>query len=1340
MDFLTLLRALDLEPVNDSVIVKMIDSVVFQGHRIDLKEMGHELTEALVRLISDDNKSVEVGEGARTVELFRDVKLPELNQNQYVLRKLEHKVVLLTKSGSSWKSLERELKRRMRKGNRNEHGAGEWAREIFAVSWSGSSDGGNDGQVRVNTNNHQNEKKINIESSDESDGEILKASELIKWLDGQDGKYNVKGYEPMDVVSNCFEGEHENETMDVDEQDEENKRLMEEIMRNFVNPKMKSSPSQTAKVRLIELDNFENPDVQFADLYTKAKDFTVHWLQAFPGGGFIWKKTYGPLKFSRMKLTPISYQEDKWFPYLEHKAWQNIICICGVAGMGKTTFLTHMAYELKRKYKNRLVCFINLKQFSDLLEAMHVKKLNMILFADLILKYLNIDQDLDRNDWNIFKTAINMLEGSRMEPKVELLMDGLDRMSQKGRQLLLDYLEAEMALFENWSSFRVWITTKPHLKYGIEQAFSIVSYDLEALSSADVMDYFGMQDDLSDFDHSFKIRKVAHSLFSPSLKSYLKIDVRGLLAPAERMCAFQTFMKLNDYPSPFKLNATLIMKQIIMPNVKNYYIKSFLDDDPTLSKEDKVNKVDDILRKYIPLAICACSGGNGRPTGAIYWTEDETNLEDKKDLLDFGLVTTKKDGKVLFIHPAYPAYILAEYYLNYLPDHTINLDFFLNNILARDGCDLIRQFYDEGFVLGVKEHIFSSWSDLLRTFLIKTYFLSNNDFDHDHVQTTTNVLQLAIIDKRLNLAKLLLWSFSQNYHLLECQRLIKRKVLARISDVGKTNCKSYSKKFNPISGGYHHVELSSLSLAILFGDRELVHSMYQILGKEGDAHIQTFSSADHFHYSPLHLSVIGCNQMSFSYLCRERHMSPNKQDNRGHLPLHLIFYNRWILKFPSIELGNVDVESDIIREVHICKYYEDQLDPEWNERIGQLPDRAGHLPLLASRFVQSYMRIQMKEGENFQHKRISQPWKICYYRSYVSYRDLTISLCGRTLINFKKKVKKEFGVVRPPFHFACSQGYLPVIKAMLEKNVNLNIKDKHNRTALYVALCKQNMHVVQYLMEQGINRDDSQLINGLPLLHYVAVQNFAPAVAYLVQELKVPVDQRAKEGDNCTALHMACFAGCLEAAKKLIELGADVNSKDDEDYTPLLHATQENSNTNLKVVKLLIEKGADLTAVCEGGKTCLHLAMIAGREKETRLSLVQLLLDHTQGLLDINGVNSGGQSPLHFACEKEGNIDILKILVEYGANVNLQDHEGRSPLNIFCSDNGTDTAMALYLINQKVNIFQVNNAGQNSLNLLSERNPSLVKLMYSAWKSNLTDSIKARIDDVVEGSDDIEQD
>jgi WD40 repeat protein len=141
-----------------------------------------------------------------------------------------------------------------------------------------------------------------------------------------------------------------------------------------------------------------------------------------------------------------------------------------------------------------------------------------------------------------------------------------------------------------------------------------------------------------------------------------------------------------------------------------------------------------------------------------------------------------------------------------------------------------------------------------------------------------------------------------------------------------------------------------------------------------------------------------------------------------------------------------------------------------------------------------------------------------------------------------------------------------------------------------------------------------------------------------------------------TPIHLACLAGNTEEVMSMLKQdGHLVHTRDRED-TPLHCATTE------EVARLLIAWNADVNARGWMGQTPLHVAAAQGR-----LALVHLLIQHGA---DVNAQAShNGFTPLHEAIwqarsvERE-NEDIIRLLLENGANVYARDLQGRTPFHI----------------------------------------------------------------------------
>jgi ankyrin repeat protein len=148
-----------------------------------------------------------------------------------------------------------------------------------------------------------------------------------------------------------------------------------------------------------------------------------------------------------------------------------------------------------------------------------------------------------------------------------------------------------------------------------------------------------------------------------------------------------------------------------------------------------------------------------------------------------------------------------------------------------------------------------------------------------------------------------------------------------------------------------------------------------------------------------------------------------------------------------------------------------------------------------------------------------------------------------------------------------------------------------------------------------------------------------------------------------TPLHYAAYHGSLESIKMLVKAGADLEAKDDFGRTPLLSERDEDA------ARLLLRLGAAVdpeTAVRQGrngilakylkdprvprkGPHIANLLMIALGRPDMRAArtLLKRGADPNEGV--------GGRLPLiAVVSSSNGNIEAVRLLIEYGADVNIE--------------------------------------------------------------------------------------
>jgi ankyrin repeat protein len=141
---------------------------------------------------------------------------------------------------------------------------------------------------------------------------------------------------------------------------------------------------------------------------------------------------------------------------------------------------------------------------------------------------------------------------------------------------------------------------------------------------------------------------------------------------------------------------------------------------------------------------------------------------------------------------------------------------------------------------------------------------------------------------------------------------------------------------------------------------------------------------------------------------------------------------------------------------------------------------------------------------------------------------------------------------------------------------------------------------------------------------------------------------RSRHGTH--ALHWASFQGHAACVRMLLDQGADVHARDDDEETALLLTS---ISGNLECMQILIDAKADVNASGMGGETAAHYASLDGYPKR-----LQLLIDNHA---DLNVRENDGGTLAMGAC-RGGRLPCLQLLLDNKADLNVRGKEGKDAL------------------------------------------------------------------------------
>ena len=235
-------------------------------------------------------------------------------------------------------------------------------------------------------------------------------------------------------------------------------------------------------------------------------------------------------------------------------------------------------------------------------------------------------------------------------------------------------------------------------------------------------------------------------------------------------------------------------------------------------------------------------------------------------------------------------------------------------------------------------------------------------------------------------------------------------------------------------------------------------------------------------------------------------------------------------------------------------------------------------------------------------------------------------------------------------------------QAVLEMNEIMKKKAEVQRELaqrkFFDAVKKNDLKEAAKCLAQGadVNGPDEK---GLVPLHYAAVCQHVEMVKWLLAH---GADVNKKNKWAWTPLHYALGSDeitenlspkgnsrkMMETVKILVEAKADVNAEDDHGLKPVNLVIDDP-----EMLEYLAEHGGSLAGGdAYRGQTLLLWAIVS----EAPVKTIELILK-LGGKNNINDYDGYGYAPLHRAVRAK-NLQIVKLLVEHGANINLMVDEG----------------------------------------------------------------------------------
>ena len=220
-----------------------------------------------------------------------------------------------------------------------------------------------------------------------------------------------------------------------------------------------------------------------------------------------------------------------------------------------------------------------------------------------------------------------------------------------------------------------------------------------------------------------------------------------------------------------------------------------------------------------------------------------------------------------------------------------------------------------------------------------------------------------------------------------------------------------------------------------------------------------------------------------------------------------------------------------------------------------------------------------------------------------------------------------------PLHVALNSKHLELSEWIIEHGGNVSVADKLGQTPLHIAARNDWTSIATKLLKIGASAEVRDNEGSSPL----SVAS-TKGIGELCCEL---VRYGGKVDDTCS--FFACLSNAVESGDvsllaRLVAIGASVNERDENDSSALHIALNFGRN---EIAEWIIQHGGHVTVANASGMTPLHIAAQTYRNSlRTRLYLVRLLLEKGA---DPTAVTSRSETALDLA-KQRGDYNVVTVL------------------------------------------------------------------------------------------------
>ncbi|CAB0030353.1 unnamed protein product [Trichogramma brassicae] len=171
------------------------------------------------------------------------------------------------------------------------------------------------------------------------------------------------------------------------------------------------------------------------------------------------------------------------------------------------------------------------------------------------------------------------------------------------------------------------------------------------------------------------------------------------------------------------------------------------------------------------------------------------------------------------------------------------------------------------------------------------------------------------------------------------------------------------------------------------------------------------------------------------------------------------------------------------------------------------------------------------------------------------------------------------------------------------------------------------------------------------------------------------LDVNYSDEDGLTHFHVACVYECNEVVGGFLELGQDPNLLTKRGDSPLHSALNKPRNQSSETIELLLRAGADPNLADAGGLTPLHYIGLGNYDDLAETFFA--INDELGQTVRVDAQDRLGSTALLYAAD-EGHKSLIKTLLRRGADPNVYDDQGSTPLHAISMRSDGDELLRIF--------------------------------------------------------------